>query len=315
MKCNIFKIAVLIPIYNWNISKLLQELCSQIASNGFENDISLCLLDDFSSEEFSFDYTDIICHFAKMGVSICYKSNEVNLGRSVTRNKLLEFSSSDYCLLLDSDVIPDASDFLLEYYNYALSSKFDIVCGGVSYKQAVDPDLEFGFYLYQGRNISEKPSAIRNVSPWKWIFTANVMVKRNVFEAIPFSDRFSGYGYEDIEWGIRLAQSVSIIHIDNTVTHLGLLNDALYQNKMKDSIKNYFILLELHPVEATRFRFFKIAYILSYLPNRVVNSFITAFSFAYKNVNLNFIKNISFQMEKSLRVSLGINKKRKVSQL
>ena len=59
-------------------------------------------------------------------------------------------------------------------------------------------------------------------TPEKYVFTSNLLVRRDVFDAEPFDDGFVGWGWEDVEWGMRVAAPPPDPHIDNTATHLGL---------------------------------------------------------------------------------------------
>src|SRR5690606_23100227 len=66
------------------------------------------------------------------------------------------------------------------------------------------------------------PAAERRHAPEKYVFTSNLLVRRDVFETERFDEGFSGWGWEDVEWGMRVARRWPIVHIDNPATHLGL---------------------------------------------------------------------------------------------
>ena len=122
-----------------------------------------------------------------------------------------------------------------------------MVCGGVSYRTRLLTGPEFDYHAYLGNRKEVKPAALRNQVPWRHILTSNIMVRKRVFQATPFDERFTGYGYEDIEWGVRLARQYRILHIDNTASHLGLVSKASAYQKMCNSVPNYLLLRELCP--------------------------------------------------------------------
>ena len=59
-------------------------------------------------------------------------------------------------------------------------------------------------------------------APEKYVFTSNLLIRRDVFDAEPFDAGFVGWGWEDVEWGMRVSRRHPIAHIDNPATHLGL---------------------------------------------------------------------------------------------
>ena len=57
--------------------------------------------------------------------------------------------------------------------------------------------------------------------------------ERVPFGMTPFNEQFTGYGYEDIEWGLRLANRWKVQHIENTASHLGLVTKSAALEKMR----------------------------------------------------------------------------------
>jgi hypothetical protein len=106
---------------------------------------------------------------------------------------------------------------------------------------------QYDYHAYLGNRKEVKAASERNKEPWRHVLTSNIMVRKSVFLGTPFDERFTGYGYEDIEWGVRLAEKYRILHIDNTASHLGLVSKAKAYEKMCNSVPNYLLLRELCP--------------------------------------------------------------------
>lgn len=58
---------------------------------------------------------------------------------------------------------------------------------------------------------------------------------------IRFDESYSGYGYEDVQFGRELEKrNVSILHIDNQLIHLGLEKSEVYLEKTRQAVLNAF---------------------------------------------------------------------------
>lgn len=76
------------------------------------------------------------------------------------------------------------------------------------------------------------------------------MVHRSIFETVPFDEDFTGWGWEDVDWGLRVAAAFWVRHIDNTATHLGLEPDHRLLAKFGTSGHNFARLAAKHPAQA-----------------------------------------------------------------
>ncbi len=237
-------LSILIPVFNWDVRPLLLELQKQIDGLAEGYSVEILVVDDAS--DVTFDVEEMLDRLP----SVKYEKNAVNKGRGKTRNFLVDKSSGELILFLDADVFPDRNDFLRRLVTKA-EQGYGIICGGRSYKKRILKGAKYAFYLYKSMKTEVFDAVTRNASPWRYLFTSNVMVRREIVEEFFFDDRFMGYGYEDIEWAIRLSEKHEIYHTDNTCSHLGLLTKAQTFEKMRASISNYALLLALHP-ETTR---------------------------------------------------------------
>lgn len=238
-------LSVVIPVFNWNIAKLLSALFEESAHSRLGR-LEIIVADDCTSDEVV--KAENRQYFAEITLPYLRSIEmQTNLGRSAVRNRLAGEARGEYLLFVDCDVLPDAGNFLATYLKHAAEGVRDVVCGGISYRTRIRTEPEYDFHAYLGTRKEVKAAAERNLAPWRYILTSNIMVRKSVFLATSFNERFSGYGYEDIEWGVRLAEKYRILHIDNTASHLGLVSKATAYDKMCNSVPNYLLLRELCP--------------------------------------------------------------------
>lgn len=307
-------LSVLIPVFNWDIKVLALELNSQIASLGESPRrlIEVLVVDDGSTDEDIRDRNRSLFHSAnerELSAEFRYLENKKNIGRSATRNRLMQESQGKTFLFLDADVLPDGNEFLRKYIDLINKKPNNLVCcGGISYKRCVgriDKDLKF--YLWYSSRASVKPSEIRQKVPWAWVFTANVLISRKLAMEHDFDSGFTAYGYEDIEWGIRLNKVTEIVHVENTVTHMGLLPKAVLLKKAQASSPNLIRLFNIHPVEANSIRAFRYAQTVSILPINLLKTMSWILSRLFIKYNFfNFIMYFLYQSEKVISASMFI---------
>lgn len=239
-------LTILIPVYNWEVSALLLRVISEVDCFGLSGSIEILVLDDGSNDEVIVAANNLF-YSQHQRPYLEYTRLEENVGRSAVRNLLAAQARGTFLLFLDCDVLPDNDGFLRDYLKHAESDGFDVVCGGVSYRTRIMNDPAYDYHAYLGQRKEVKPALERNREPWRHILTSNIMVRGSVFQATPFDERFTGYGYEDVEWGARLAEKFKILHIDNTASHLGLVTKARTYEKMCASVSNYLLLKEICP--------------------------------------------------------------------
>jgi glycosyltransferase involved in cell wall biosynthesis len=241
-------LSVAIPVFNRSIRRLLEVLSHQIVTERLADEIEILVFDDNSTDETRGENRQITSQLS--GVALTYVESKSNLGRSMARNALLERAAGEYVLFLDCDVLPDDPSFVRRYFNLAASRTWDVVCGGITYR-GIGPSGEephYRFYVYLSEKTDVKPAIHRNIRPWAHILTSNVMVRREVIGQVPFDPAFAGYGYEDLDWAIRLhLAGHKLLHIDNPCTHLGLVGEHELYHRMVLSVKNYALLSAKHP--------------------------------------------------------------------
>jgi glycosyltransferase involved in cell wall biosynthesis len=296
-------LSVLIPVYNRDITALALALLQEIRKTDIEAQVEVVFVDDCSADrELAAANRRTVDSLEMAALRLIELPR--NLGRAGARNRLMAEAAGRWMLFLDADVIPDRGDFLLAYLE-CCQRDLEVVCGGISYAGCLEPQRPYSFYVFYGRRASVAPAATRNLCPWRWIFTANVMVRSDVAAAVPFETRFQGYGYEDIEWGVRLGLLYEVIHIDNPVTHHGLLTKQELQEKMRQAAPNHVVFEELHPKEAGGLRSSRIAGRLAALPNSMLKKCADLSGKLFLSCDFsNALSLVFFQLEKVLRIAL-----------
>jgi glycosyltransferase involved in cell wall biosynthesis len=302
-------LSVLVPVYNRDIAPLAHALLAEIRGQDMGHQVEVVFVDDGSSDRGL--ATGNRHAIESLGVS-CLRLLELprNLGRAGARNRLMAEAQGEWLLFLDADVMPDREDFLRAYLEHC---RYDsaVVCGGISYARCLESEPAYSFYLFYGRRVSVAPAATRNRCPWRWLFTANVMVRRDVATAVPFEERFQGYGYEDMEWGVRIGQLYGVVHIDNPVTHLGLLTKQMLQEKIRQAAPNHVLFETLHPDEAGQLRSSRLARRLVALPGGALEKFADLAGRLFLACDFsNALALIFFQSEKAFRIALEMRRLR-----
>ncbi len=235
------RLTICVPTWKDSADALL---CSLIRQPGAEQ-CTLLVFDDGSLDS---DLTrQLVRHILRFPGPARLISAPKNSGRSHARNRLKELAESDWILFLDADMQPDDEDFLNRYLDTIEAEKDpSLIAGGFSLLHAT-PTRETYLHAMQSATSECLSAAYRAEEPGRFVFTSNILVHRSILEDIAFDAGFSGWGWEDVDWGLRVAPVYPIIHIDNPATHLGLDTDARLIEKYTSSADNFLRLIERHP--------------------------------------------------------------------
>jgi cellulose synthase/poly-beta-1,6-N-acetylglucosamine synthase-like glycosyltransferase len=219
-------ISVCIPVYNFDVRPLVNELISQIEGL----DCELILIDDASSEcVFSHEELNAKTKFIRL--------NE-NVGRSKIRNLFLSESTCPYLLFLDCDSIIEKKDFIATYLEAIKKGNTKVICGGRYYPDSSPSKTQMLRWKY-GVESESKTAEERLANPYKSFMTNNFLVDRSVFEKIQFDETLTKYGHEDTLFGFELKNNkVRIDHIENAILNGELESNQLYLSKTELGVKN-----------------------------------------------------------------------------
>ncbi len=192
----------------------------------------------------------------------------LNRGRSHARNRLTALAETSWTLFLDADMRPDDDDFLKRYLDAAAACDAPaLIAGGFSLRHAA-PTAQTRLHAAQSRASECLNAETRAHAPGRYVFTSNILVHRSILDTVQFDDGFTGWGWEDVDWGLRVADAYRVHHIDNPATHLGLDTDGDLMAKYAASGENFARALVRHPDARQATPLYRAAQALSRLPGR-----------------------------------------------
>ena len=188
-----------------------------------------------------------------------------NEGRAIGRNRLAGAARAGSLLFLDSDMRPDHANFLRDWSALVADSDPAVAFGGFSLLQA-PTDARFQVHRAIAAKSECVPCAERAKQPEKYVYTSNLLVRRDVFESEAFDPGFTGWGWEDVEWAMRVARRFEVVHIDNPATHMGLDTVAALAGKYEQSAPNFGRMVQRHPEVVAAYPSYRAAKLLKRLP-------------------------------------------------
>jgi glycosyltransferase involved in cell wall biosynthesis len=246
-------LSVLIPFFRDDPRPLLAALDAEAAR--LDGQVEIVVLDDAGGDAaLSTHVAETVAALRAPARLIQLTTNE---GRARGRNRLAAAARADHLLFLDSDMLPDRPDFLSAYLAL-LPTAPAVVVGGFSVAQCVAAKDQ-ALHRAMAARADCLPAAMRGLTPEKYVFTSNLMVRRDVFDAEAFDEGFCGWGWEDVEWGARVSRRFPVLHIDNPATHLGLDTPAVLAGKYEQSVQNFARLAARHPDLVSSYPSFKAA--------------------------------------------------------
>lgn len=236
-------LSILLPSYNNVCVSLVQALQRQADALRGKLDkpfrYEIIVADDCSTDAACIDANRVIgdmlhCRYLRM---------EQNVGRAQIRNVLISESRGDYVLLIDSDLFLCDDNYL---YKYATSTA-DVVYGGTRIggeglamvdNEANTENLKGNLrYIYEKKAEPSHRAVFRQLRPNQEISVCNLYARRDIMEAHPFDSRFKAYGYEDVLFGKRLAESgIGVTHIDNPVLINEFEPNSVFVKKTEEAI-------------------------------------------------------------------------------
>ncbi len=190
-----------------------------------------------------------------------------NEGRAKGRNRLVGHARAATLLFLDSDMLPDSPDFLGAWLRLVETDDPPVAFGGFSLAQ-VEPRRDQALHRAMASHADCLPAAQRRAAPEKHLFTSNLLVRLDVFQAEAFDEGFTGWGWEDVEWGMRVARRWPILHLDNPATHLGLDTAPAIAAKFEQSAVNFARVVAAHREVVSAYPSYRVARVLKRAPLR-----------------------------------------------
>ena len=251
----------LMPFLRDDPRDLLRVLDREAAAVG--GSVEIVILDDGTdSGRLTADLIDVVTHMRLPVRLITLTSNE---GRAMGRNRLAEAARGGSLLFLDSDMRPDQFHFLGTWVDLVKAQDPAVAFGGFSVVQA-STEPKYAVHRAMATKAECLPHDERARTPEKYVYTSNLLVRRDVFEAEAFDRSFSGWGWEDVEWAMRVSRRFPVIHVDNPATHMGLDTTASLAGKYEQSADNFARVVAKHPDIIAGYPSFKVAKVLKLFP-------------------------------------------------
>jgi len=230
-------LSILIPIYNFDVGKLVVELQKQakLASIDFE----ILLFDDASDIEFR----EINRKYSTIE-NVIFKELDVNIGRSKIRNLMCSEAQFEYLLFLDCDAFITNPNFIKNYLVECKSNA--IVCGGMGYfSEYENSNSTNSLRLQYGLNRECLSLSQRLQNPYDNFMTFNFLIAKSILLKTPFDESIKRYGHEDTLFGISLLKNgFTIKHIENVAFHIELDSNEVFLKKSLMGVDNLFQLIQ-----------------------------------------------------------------------
>ncbi|MDO1560338.1 glycosyltransferase family A protein [Brevundimonas sp. 2R-24] len=254
------RLSVLIPFFRDDPTRLIHALDAQGA-----REVELVLLDDGGEDASLTQRVRQALEAATLPIRLVVLHE--NAGRARGRNLLAEQARAEALLFLDSDMLPDRPDFLHRWLTLAKAPSIGVAFGGFSLLQA-PRDPRFAVHRAMALRSDCLPAAERMKTPEKYVYTSNLLVRREVFDRISFAADFTGWGWEDVEWAMRAADISPIVHVDIPATHMGLDPVEALIGKYEQSAPNFARVVERHPEVIAAYPVHRAARLIRRIPGR-----------------------------------------------
>jgi len=224
-------LAILIPTYNFNITRLATELHRQAMDQSI--DFEIIVMEDGSEKWIK--ENKLIGELANCKHIIL----EDNTGRSAIRNKLADKAKFDHLLFMDCDAEVCSSDFIQKYLPFC--NKECVVIGGTAYDPK-EKNPDFSLRLKYGRVRETRTASERGKNNFS---TFNFLISKSIFNQVRFDESIRGYGHEDMLFGHQLHQlGYEYIQIENPLIHKGLDDNRTFLSKTEEGTRNLFLLYQ-----------------------------------------------------------------------
>ena len=224
-------LSILIPTYNFNITRLATELHRQAMDQSI--DFEIIVMED-GSEKWVKE-NELIGELANCKHIIL----ENNIGRSAIRNKLADEAKFDSLLFMDCDAEVSSSDFIQKYLPFC--NKECVVIGGTAYDPR-EKNPNYSLRLKYGRQREARTALERGKNNFA---TFNFLISKSIFNRVRFDESIRGYGHEDMLFGHQLHQlGYEFIQIENPLIHKGLDDNPTFLSKTEEGTRNLFLLYQ-----------------------------------------------------------------------
>lgn len=220
-------LSVLIPTYNYNVYPLVTELKSQADALGIAYEI---LVQDDASTFFLKENTEI-----NLLQHCSYTVNHENLGRGNNINLLNNRAKFDYVLIMEADAFPEKKDYL-QHLIASINPETQVLFGGVTYPNE-KPEKDKLLRWKYGNERESIPLSERLKNPYHFVFTWNLLLKKELLSNYHFPHNVKDYGYEDVVFIKQLKENnIPVQHIENRLVHFNTETSLTFIEKTEKAI-------------------------------------------------------------------------------
>lgn len=218
-------ISILVPVFNHDVTALVQELSSQLSL--LDQPSEIIVADDRSAEEYRQRNRSL------QGLShVQYTELPQNLGRLHIRLHLASLARYGWLLFLDSDSRIISSSFITNYLQ-SLDAASGVITGGRVYQKNPPSDCRFMLHWKYG---STRENIFQNKTGF---LTNNFCISKELLNRLSFDASWRGYGHEDTWIGIQMEQlHAQIKIIQNPILHDCLEPADIFLQKSLAAVEN-----------------------------------------------------------------------------
>lgn len=221
-------LSILIPTYNYNVYPLVTELKNQAYNLGITFEI---LVQDDASKKFLEENREI-----NLLQHCSYTLNHTNLGRGNNINLLNNQAKFDYVLIMEADAFPEKKTYLKDLIA-AINKETIVLFGGVTYPNQ-EPDKDKLLRWKYGNERESVSLSERLKNPYHFVFTWNLLLKKEILSKHHFPYNVKDYGYEDVVFIKQLKENkIPIQHFNNMLIHFNSETSIAFLNKTEDAVK------------------------------------------------------------------------------
>lgn len=250
-------LSICIPVYNYSFINLAKALHTQCIDSNIPFEILIS--DDCSTE----DYVQEDVEKFKQLSFTKYLKPKKNLGNDLNRNSLANHAQYEWLLFIDADTMPLDSNFIPTYLKMISDNPADAYSGGIVYD-----DLRNSNHILKWKHgkSTEEISLNLNEDDYLGFRGNNFLIKKSVFQKVPFVRMAKKYGYIDTVFGINLKlKGYKLKLINNPVIHLGLINSKSFITKTEIALENAIFLASNYPDIAHKIRIIRLYKLLKRL--------------------------------------------------
>lgn len=209
---------ITVVISTWRRPKILSKIFLALSKQTLPLDAFEIIVADSNSN----DETESVVLKAQKDLALDIKLvHSTTNSASAKRNLGISLALGDFVVFLDDDCIPE-QNHLQTFLSKAESRRGERVawCGGVNF----DSELvrKSNYYRYRDSchfsSSKKQPSALN----FRTVVTMNMLIERELLIAdqIRFDERFIGYGFEDLHFGVLLeAKGFQLLTCDADIVH------------------------------------------------------------------------------------------------